>query len=292
MGEAAERWTARVEKVLAQRTRLRGPEPPGDYFRVPPDHPLIKTDPRRELEPNLEIIASHVEPDDFIVDAGGGAGRVSLPLALRCREVVNVDPSAVMGEGFAANAARAGIGNASVIRGDWLEVEPPLGTLALANHVVYLTRDIVAFIEKLQRAGSRRVLMTLNDPPPPSWNARLFEAVHAEAEEVEPGHVELANVLWEMGILPDIRALPSHAAQPVVTAPTREAAIARAIAGYRPQWAFWPLGDALEARLREILQTRFEDWFATTADGFVPAWITPGREILFTWRPGLDRRGS
>jgi SAM-dependent methyltransferase len=41
-----------------------------------------------------------------VVDVGGGAGRYSLPLASRCREVVNVDPSAAMGAAFAANAAR------------------------------------------------------------------------------------------------------------------------------------------------------------------------------------------
>src|SRR5712692_2364896 len=94
---AADRYAARVEAVLAQRTRLRGPQPPGDLFAgLPADHPLMKADPRRALDPNLEAIASSIEPNDVIVDIGGGAGRVSLPLALRCREVINVDPSPAM----------------------------------------------------------------------------------------------------------------------------------------------------------------------------------------------------
>ena len=39
---AADRYAARVDAVLAQRTRLRGPQPPGDLFaRLPSDHPLI-----------------------------------------------------------------------------------------------------------------------------------------------------------------------------------------------------------------------------------------------------------
>jgi hypothetical protein len=65
------------------------------------------------------------------------------------------------------------------------------------NHVTYLTREIVPFIERLERAGSRRVIITVNSPPPPSWQRVLFHLVHGEAEEVVPGHVELVDVLWD-----------------------------------------------------------------------------------------------
>src|SRR5262249_2845628 len=143
---AVETYTNRVDAVLAQRTRLRGPAPPGDLFDgLPPNHPLLTTDPRRPLEPSLEIIAAYVEPDDLIVDAGGGAGRYGLPLALRCQGVVNVDPSATMLAAFEASASRAGIPNARAVRSNWLTAEPPRGTVALVNHVTYLTRDIVTF---------------------------------------------------------------------------------------------------------------------------------------------------
>src|SRR5687767_9919286 len=91
---AADAYAARVDAVLSQRTRLRGPQPPGDLFAgLPPDHPVLASDPRRPLEANHEIIAGYIQPDDVIIDVGGGAGRISLPLALRCRELVNVDPS-------------------------------------------------------------------------------------------------------------------------------------------------------------------------------------------------------
>ena len=143
---AADRYAARVDAVLAQRTRLRGPQPPGDLFAgLPSDHPLIKADPHRPLDPNLEIIASYIQPDDVIVDIGGGAGRISLPLAMRCREVINVEPSIAMGAGFRANADQAGISNARLVEADWLTVDPPAGTVALVNHVTYLTREIVPF---------------------------------------------------------------------------------------------------------------------------------------------------
>jgi hypothetical protein len=131
---AADQYAARVDAVLAQRTRLRGPQPPGDLFAgLPADHPLLKTDPRRPLDPNLEIIASYIAPDDVVIDVGGGAGRISLPLALRCREVINVEPSCAMATGFTANAAQAGITNVCAITDDWLTSVPPVGTVALVT---------------------------------------------------------------------------------------------------------------------------------------------------------------
>jgi SAM-dependent methyltransferase len=289
---ATYRYHARVDAVLAQRTRLRGPQPPGDLFAgLPSGHPLLTADPRRPLDPNLEVIASYISPDDIIIDVGGGAGRVSLPLALRCRQVINVEPSSAMGAGFRTNAGQAGISNARVIEGDWLNIDPPLATVALVNHVTYLTREIVPFISKLERAGARRVLITVNSPPPPSWQRVLFHLVHGEAEEVVPGHVELANVLWELGILPDIRVMPLHAARPIIPAPTREGAIAARVAGFGgDQWALWPLKLDLEQRLRAILESRFDDLFTSGPEGFVPNFITPGREILITWQPMAENR--
>ena len=289
---AVDRYTARVDAVLAQRTRLRGPQPPGDLFAaLPAGHPLLKTDPCRPLDQNLEIIASYIDPDDVVIDVGGGAGRVSLTLALRCREVINVEPSVAMGAGFTANTIQAEISNARVIAGDWLTVDLPVGTVALVNHVTYLTREIVPFIEKLERAGRRRVLITVNSPPPPSWHRVLYHLVHGETEEVVPGHAELVHVLWELGILPDFRVLPLPAARPIIPVPTREAAVAGEVARFGgDQWALWPLGSDLEQRLRHLLEARFDELFAAGPDGFIPRWITPGREILITWQPATARQ--
>jgi hypothetical protein len=283
---AADRYAARVDAVLAQRTRLRGPQPPGDKRAAcPADHPLVTADPLRPLGPNLTVIASYIEADDVIIEIGGGAGRMSLPLALRCREVINVEPSPTMAIGFRTNAARAGISNTRIIEGEWPDADTAAGSVALVNHVTYMTREIVPFIKKLEQAGRRRVLITVNSVPGPSFQRVLYQLAHGEAEEVVPGHVELTNVIWELGILPDIRVLPQPAV-PFAPAPNRDAAIAGAIARFPgEQWGWWSLGPNLERRLRSILEARFDELFTAGPDGFIPRYVAPGREILITWQP-------
>jgi hypothetical protein len=288
---AADPYAARVDAVLAQRARLRGPPPPGDQRAAcPADNPLVQADPLRSLDPNLAVIASYIEADDVIIDVGGGAGRISLPLALRCREIINVEPSPTMSMGFMRNAAAAGISNTRIIEGAWPYVDAPAGSVALVNHVTYMTREIVPFIKKLEQAGRRRVLISVNSVPGPSFQRVLYQLVHGEPEEVVPGHVELINVIWEMGILPDIRVSPLPTV-PLAPAPGREAAIAGAIARFPgEQWSWWDLGSDLESRLCSILETRFDELFAPSPEGFVPRYIPPGREVLITWQPAAEDR--
>ncbi len=52
--KAAEHYASRVDAVLVQRARLRGPELSGDLFGdLKPDQPLLNADPHRTLEGNL-----------------------------------------------------------------------------------------------------------------------------------------------------------------------------------------------------------------------------------------------
>ena len=248
----------------------------------------MNADPLRPLDQNLAVIASYIEADDVIIDVGGGAGRMSLPLALRCREVINVEPSPTMAMGFRRNAAGAGITNTRIIESEWPNVDAPAGSVALLNHVTYLTREIVPFIKKLEQAGRRQVLITVNSVPGPSFQRVLYQLVHGEAEEVVPGHVELINAIWELGILPDIRVLPQPTV-PFTPAPSRDAAIAGAIARFPgEQWGWWGLGCDLEHRLRSILEARFDELFTASPDGFTPRYVAPGREILITWEPAAE----
>ena len=119
MTTAARLYADQHDAVWEQWRRLFGPQP--DDMWAGPAAAQFRFDPRRELDANLAALASYVEPRDVLVDVGGGAGRVSLPLALRCREVVTVEPSPAMAEEYAGSVRAAGITNARLLPVDWME---------------------------------------------------------------------------------------------------------------------------------------------------------------------------
>lgn len=237
---------------------------------------IFRQDPKRELDPSAAAVVEYARPDDVVIDVGGGAGRLGLPLALRCKEVINVEPSPSMSEQFAESAAEAGIGNARCLQQDWLSAPTLAGDLVLTTHVTYFVREIVPFIEKLQRAARRRVIIGLGSPPPPAASAALFEVAYGEAELSPPGHELLLPVLWSLGILPDVRVLeplPSLVGNRPLA--TEDDALNLAVNTLR--------ASPDDAALRERLRTRFDTLFGRTPDGFRPAWPRRIMQLIVTW---------
>jgi 2-polyprenyl-3-methyl-5-hydroxy-6-metoxy-1,4-benzoquinol methylase len=282
---AAETYATLVNAVNAQRVRLHGEEAPGARWDREAAQ-RFRHDPHRSLDANLNIIASYVEPQDVLIDVGGGAGRLCLPMALRCREGIVVDASQAMGEAFLECAAVAGITNVRFIRAEWLAAEEIHGDIAVAANVTYFVRDIVSFVRKMETAARRRVLITVRSMPGPNLRATLFRLVYGEEQQPSPGYRELLPVLWEMGILPDVRVLPSAqrgAGCPADAAlpQTRNQAVAMALQG---QW----LRPVDRERARRVIEAQYDELFSATPEGFRPLWLPETRELLITW--GTDHQ--
>ena len=272
---AAETYAARIGAVNAQRARIRGQSSTPDPWGAAAT--LFCFDPHRELDANLEAIASFIEPEDVLIDVGGGAGRVSLPLALRCRETINVEPSPGMKAMFETLATEAGITRASVVQANWLESEDIQGDVVFCADVTYFVSDIVPFITKLQGAAKRRVIFTAWSVPPPNRRASLFRLIYGETQEWAPGYRELLAVLWEMGVLPDVRVLPEPPWWDTEVPVTHEQAVELALQSH------W-LEPQDKDRVRALVETHFDSLFAWGSDGFRPLWRADARELLITWK--------
>ena len=105
------------------------------------------------------------------------------------------------------------------------------GDVVLTCDVTYFVRDIVPFVDKMQAAARRRVMIVVWDEPPPNRGGNLFRRVYGEPLAPMPGHRELLPVLWDMGILPDVRVLPAPTWWEDWHYPTREEALDSVIFG-------------------------------------------------------------
>jgi hypothetical protein len=275
---AFETHDALVTAAADQRRLIRGARE--GYSQWDRAAARFRADPKRTLGEDAEAIAAYVEPGDVFMDVGGGSGRYALPIALRCRESVCVDPSPGMGREFTASAAEAGIANARFVQADWLSAPSDvIGDVTLVAHVTYFVPAIRPFIEKLISQTRRRIIIAIGSVPPPNQGADLFEMVEGTPLAPVPGQRELLPVLWDLNILPEVRIAGSAASTgmgPRAYA-TREEAIdqmVRGAAGENPD---------LAARTRAVVEQRFDELFVPgSVEGWHRATATP-RLLLITW---------
>ena len=279
---AIEIYAALVDAADSQRERLQGPLGPDIWGG--PVAKRFRGDPKREMDDNFQILASLVRPDDVFVDVGGGAGRLSLPMALHCRSVINVDLSLGMGQEFQESMTGAGIANASFVLSDCLDWGGVRGDVVHAANVAYFVRDIDRFVGKLVASASRRVIITLWSVPSPMLNAVLFKMVYGEEQAAVPGHIHLLPALWEMGIIPDVRFLPQVTTFDGVPVPpnypqSKDDAVEMASAG------IW-LATHHRDRGEKVVRENFQELFEEGPEGFVPQWMPDAHEVLITWETG------
>jgi len=228
-----------------------------------------------------ERVASFFSAGDVLLDVGGGSGRVSLPLADRCREVICVDPSPAMGEVFETSARDAGIRNARFVLGGWPETTGVDGDVTLVAHVTYFVTDIVPFVQRLNQATRRRVLIGLHSPPPPNLFAPFFKLARGEEQALVPGLDELLAVLTELGIgaqVIDVGLAPQPVVAPGGT--TREQTVRGEVeGGIRLGWLKPGEAEAAAALFLEY----FDELYVETDEGFRRRTSVDARELIITW---------
>jgi hypothetical protein len=257
----------------AQDARIRGTD---DFWT--PIASRFRADPRRPLDPFLEKLASYLRPEDVLVDVGGGAGRNSLPLASRCREVINIEPSPGMVREFEESAHEAGITNARATEADWLEADGVEGDVLLVAHVTYFVPEIAPFVEKLNTAARRRVIVDVLTVPPPNQWARAFRLVYGQELLPVPGPAETRAVLEEMGVSYEVIDIgASSARRPPVS--SREEAI-------KAELSIGWVGTADRDRAAELFDKHFDELYVETPQGFARRGAEDVRELIITWEKG------
>ncbi len=242
-------WAARVRANREQVEQVREAVP-ADFYA--PIAGMFRADPRRADDPALAALSACVEPGDTVVDIGAGGGRYALPLALVCREVIAVDPSAGMRRILSESMVEHGIHNITVLDGRWpLDAGSAVqGDVALISHLGYDVENIGPFLDAMESAARRLCVAVLLSQPPPAEADRLWPAVHGLSRAALPSLPEFLTLLTARGRLFEVRL--------VERSPQSYAEPAQALAWLRQQLWTAP-GSARDQTLQRLAQERLQE---------------------------------
>ncbi|MDP8905261.1 MAG: class I SAM-dependent methyltransferase [Chloroflexota bacterium] len=197
-------WAARVRADREQVERCREVEDPTDFY-APVVH-RFRLDPRRTDDDVLVVLLEHARPDETWLDVGAGGGRYALPIALRVREVIAVEPSPAMVDGLRAAMAEHGIANVRVIAEKWpLGRPPPESDVSLLAHLGYDVGELGPFLDALEAATRRLCIAVMGESAMTTVATLFWQDVHGERRVHLPALPELVVLLYARRRLPQVR---------------------------------------------------------------------------------------
>ena len=129
-------------------------------------------------------------------------------------------------------------------------------------------------------------MIVMHSVPPTNVGAALYRQVYQREQVLAPSHRELLPVIWDMGILPDVRVLgPSDFIVERARFANREEAIAAALPGH--------FSDDEAAQTRDRLTAHFDELWSPAEGGYMrkPIGTSEGisRVLLITWETRQGR---
>ena len=208
---AQQHWKAMILAEHAQSERMRATlaeEPPATRDHWQPYANMFQADPHRTDDAILNRLRQEIQQHHTVIDVGAGGGRMALPLALCCRQVVAVEPSPSMGEVLLKQTAEYSINNVSLVSATWEDAQVEPADLALCCNVLYTVQEIGYFLRKLEAHAGEQVLVVMYNAPPQSQLYPLWEEIHGEERLALPSLPQFEQVLAEMGVDAKIDYLP------------------------------------------------------------------------------------
>lgn len=157
------------------------------------------------------IWETDITPESRVLDIGAGPGTLAIPFAKMVAHVTAVEPAEGMVSILKEKMAEHGVGNISVVQKRWEDVdlradlESPydivIASFSLGMH------DIRSAIQEMVDASSKYVYL-YHFAGETSWDRQwrdLWPKLHGKEYYPGPKGDVLYNVLYQMGIYPDVR---------------------------------------------------------------------------------------
>ncbi|HZT07275.1 MAG TPA: class I SAM-dependent methyltransferase [Chloroflexota bacterium] len=159
-------------------------------------------------DPFVLALRRAVRPTDSVLDVGAGAGRYALAIAPDVGRVTAVEPSPGMRAAFEEEARARGVQNVRLVPGTWDEAVVEPHDVAFVANVLYFVPDAVSFIDKLDRSATRVCFILHRVEEMGSVLGPVWDEIGSRRAP-EAGFLELYNLLFSLGIRPDVELVRS-----------------------------------------------------------------------------------
>ena len=204
--DAVDRWHSQVRRHHSQSIAAQQNfDPNQDFWEGMAQN--FKDDPFRKGDPVIDMLEQEFAECRTLVDIGGGAGRLALPLSLSREAVTVVDSSKSMLLELQDSCEEAKIENVSSVFGLWEDAVIDIHEGALCSHVTYGIENIGKFLENVNQYASKRVVIIAFMKSPQAHLESVWREVHEEERVHLPGVPELMDVLWQLGIAPELNII-------------------------------------------------------------------------------------
>lgn len=157
-----------------------------------------------------------------VLDIGAGSGAwVSLisPLA---RAVTAIDPSPSMLSQLKKRVTEEKLDNVRIVAGFWPQVQVAEHDVCFCSHAMYGAENLPAFIQSMHAAAKKRVILLLRAPSHDGLMAQAAQLVWGHPFD-SPNYQIAMNILWQMGIFPNVIMEEDHLWKPWSHASMEEA---------------------------------------------------------------------
>ena len=272
MHPAIESWREQILKFDREREAMRGGGHGHGHGR--PVYASRPMDPYRTDDPVVNGLFEFVGEDTEVLDVGGGAGRLALPLATRARHVTVVDPSEDSVELLKSRMEEAGLTNITVINEGWEDADVPPADLVLCSLVLHHQLEAVSFVRRMQEHTRDRVVVLEMMETPGAVDRPFHQRVRGSVPTPLPGLPKLLALLWAMEIFPDVSML-----SPVTPILDTDPGL---VAEYMRRRLSVEEGTEEDERLQAAMEELLEE----TPEGITIRGVSPHRPGMVTWQPG------
>ncbi|PKO06289.1 MAG: SAM-dependent methyltransferase [Chloroflexi bacterium HGW-Chloroflexi-3] len=152
-------------------------------------------------------------PRSSVLDIGAGSGAWVSFIAPHASWITAIDPSDSMLRQLENRVNTEKLQNVKIIKGCWPDVQVEPHDISFCSHAMYGVENFVDFIKAMHESTLKRIILLIRAPKDDGLMAQAAKLVWGHPFD-SPNYQIAINILWKMGIFPNVIMEDDHLWKP------------------------------------------------------------------------------